>query len=111
MEKAYERAKTAATAMGVDLATVDTNKVGEQVERLRHLTMAAISLNTLVTLLRAAALRKDPELLETLAKVVEQFDKDDISMLPKYKTECEQVLGSSSPAHKKAKTAAPQAMP
>ena len=53
MEKAYERATTAARSCGVDIAVVDTDGVGKQVETLKNNVINLITINTLVTLLRA----------------------------------------------------------
>ena len=113
MEKHMNEPKHRPRQWGVDLGTVDTGNVGKHVEENKECTLTIITLNTPITLLRAATLRTNTEVLTMATNVYKKFDDEGLVLLPKYRAEVEDILSSTGPPHKKARTApaTPKAMP
>ena len=101
MEKAYDRATNAARQCGVDMALVDTNGVGKQVEELKNNVINLIQINTLITLLRAPNIRTDENLQAVAKTVYEKFDGKVFVLMPKYVEEYADIF---QPAKKKARS-------
>ena len=93
----YDRATTIAKQCGVDMATFDIEKVGDKVEELATTILNFLTINTLVTLLRAPTLRGDDAMQKAAKAALQQFVTNKKLVLPTKYIEEAQEIGICDP--------------